>query len=195
MRVQAEEHGLNLLYVPSMRNGEAAEDRGNAILTNLPLSEALAVELPMVRDRRVAVSAEVPVPGAEPFRVTSLHLDHLAELQHLGRSFGGSREEQTMALLKALPYHSAGILAGDFNAWWRQESEPALRLARSVYPAISDIPDGATVRALGGILGRRSDFILPRLPDGWAAQYRVLEDDYGSDHRPLVGTITRPDLP
>ena len=35
--------GLNLRYVPSMRNGAERSDRGNAILSDLPLSDALGV--------------------------------------------------------------------------------------------------------------------------------------------------------
>jgi endonuclease/exonuclease/phosphatase family metal-dependent hydrolase len=55
--------GMWIVYVPSMRNGDASgverEDRGNAILSTLPLSDAVAIELPWVRQRRVAVMATV----------------------------------------------------------------------------------------------------------------------------------------
>ena len=40
--------GLNLRYVPSMRNGGERSDRGNAILSTLPLETTSAVELPLV---------------------------------------------------------------------------------------------------------------------------------------------------
>ena len=47
--------GLSLIYVPSMRNGasvaDPAEDRGSAILSTLPLSEPIAIELPGERQR------------------------------------------------------------------------------------------------------------------------------------------------
>jgi hypothetical protein len=53
----ARELGLSLVYVPSMRNGASAdvpaEDRGNAILSTLPLTEPVAVELPGERQRGV----------------------------------------------------------------------------------------------------------------------------------------------
>ena len=56
------ELGLSLIYVPSMRNGgspdDPAEDRGNAILSTLPLSEPVAVELPGERQRRVVIIAK-----------------------------------------------------------------------------------------------------------------------------------------
>ena len=54
--------GLHAYYVPSMRNGApaaSAEDRGNAILSTLPLTDLRAIELPFERQRRVAVAATV----------------------------------------------------------------------------------------------------------------------------------------
>jgi endonuclease/exonuclease/phosphatase family metal-dependent hydrolase len=192
---QAREHGLNALYVPSMRNEWEAEDRGNAILTNLPLTGPVAVELPLLRDRRVAVSAEVPAPTVGRLRVTGLHLDHLAELHNLHRGFGSGRAEQVAALLEAIPDHQAGILAGDFNTWRAQESEEAMRLARDAYPSMVEIPEDPTVQAFAGLIGRRSDYVLARVPEGWTAEYRVVPDRYGSDHHPLVGIVHVPGGP
>src|SRR5438445_3095684 len=62
----ARRRGLSLVYVPSMRNGSEsapglAEDRGNAILSTLPLSDVRAIELPFEHQRRVAVAASVPI--------------------------------------------------------------------------------------------------------------------------------------
>ena len=54
----AREAGLSLFYLPSMRNGLGAEDgkedRGNAILSTLPLTELRALELPFVRQRALS---------------------------------------------------------------------------------------------------------------------------------------------
>ncbi|MBA2564227.1 MAG: hypothetical protein H0V09_02235, partial [Gemmatimonadetes bacterium] len=63
----ARELGLHLRYAPSMRNASAAaergaappSDRGNAILTSLPILRASAAELPFVIQRRVAITASV----------------------------------------------------------------------------------------------------------------------------------------
>jgi len=49
--------GWNLRYVPSMRNAAERSDRGNAILSPLPLEDTTAIELPMVLQRRVALAA------------------------------------------------------------------------------------------------------------------------------------------
>ncbi len=72
----AEDTGLALYYVPSMRNGspgadEWPEDRGNAILSTLPLSRLRAFELPFERERRVAVAARVPWEFAQWVAVES----------------------------------------------------------------------------------------------------------------------------
>src|SRR5262249_33454518 len=52
-----------LYYAPSMRNGDDAgahaQDRGNAILSSLPLESVTAVELPFAVQRRVALIATV----------------------------------------------------------------------------------------------------------------------------------------
>lgn len=54
--------GLSILYVPSMRNGAALlEDRGNAIVSTEPLIDPLALELPLERQRRVAIGTAVHV--------------------------------------------------------------------------------------------------------------------------------------
>ena len=53
--------GLHLVYAPAMRNGDedgdGASDRGNAILSTLPLDEVTVIELPFERQRRIAVAA------------------------------------------------------------------------------------------------------------------------------------------
>ncbi len=65
--------GLSILYVPSMRNGhELREDRGNAIISTEPLLDPFALELPLVRQRRVALGAAVQVQtsgGPEASRI------------------------------------------------------------------------------------------------------------------------------
>jgi endonuclease/exonuclease/phosphatase family metal-dependent hydrolase len=189
--VQARKYGLNLLYVPSMRNGEEREDRGNAILSNLPLTDPLALELPLLRERRVVASARIPASWGGCLQVTGLHLDHLATLGEFRRSFGSGRTDQLSALLGALPAGESGLLAGDFNVWYREEDEEAIRLAQLAFPSIQDLPEEDTVRGLGGVFSRRSDYLFARLPHGWEAHYRVLPDNFGSDHRPLVGSIHR----
>ncbi len=66
--------GMNLRYAPSMRNAGLQSDRGNAILSTLPLEAAYAIELPFVIQRRVAVAATIRLAG-ESVCVVSAHLD------------------------------------------------------------------------------------------------------------------------
>ena len=76
----AEQCGLALFYVPSARNGpnepgQVPEDKGNAILSTLPLADLAAIELPFESGRKVAVVATIPGPSGERIRVASVHLD------------------------------------------------------------------------------------------------------------------------
>ena len=74
--------GLSLFYVPSMRNGGAnsREDRGNAILSNVPLTDLAAYELPFERQRRVALAATIAgtTTDGTPWRlrIVNAHLDN-----------------------------------------------------------------------------------------------------------------------
>ena len=83
----ASDLGLSLLYAPSMRNGNAAGDpngdRGNAILSTLPLSDPMAIELPFERQRRVALFAHVAVSAVESLPVGVIHLDATDAAKHL----------------------------------------------------------------------------------------------------------------
>ena len=72
----AELCGLAALYVPSGRNGADAPgeerlDKGNAILSTLPLSDFLAVENPFETERKVSAAASVPIPGSSRLRLVS----------------------------------------------------------------------------------------------------------------------------
>ena len=74
--------GLSMLYVPSMRNGpELREDRGNAIISTEPLLDPFALELPLARQRRVALGAAIIVQTAEgpqQLQVVDAHLEPLS---------------------------------------------------------------------------------------------------------------------
>src|SRR6185503_7542935 len=83
-----------------------AEDRGNAILSTLPLSDLTAIELPLERQRRVALGATVTVtpPGgsAIPLRLVCTHFTNMV-LHHLFVLSESGRLRQARALTKALP--------------------------------------------------------------------------------------------
>jgi endonuclease/exonuclease/phosphatase family metal-dependent hydrolase len=185
--------GLAVLYAPSMRNGidaVDAEDRGNAIVSTLPLNDALVVELPLERQRRVA--AAVAVEGhnrrGAPWRlrVATVHLDTALALWH-GGPFA-ARRRQAEALVQALPGSpgAATVVAGDFNTW-RGDGEPALALLRRAFPETPRMPAGPTwVGPLG--LHARLDHVFIGGPVA-SARVTRLPSRFGSDHYPLLAVV------
>jgi endonuclease/exonuclease/phosphatase family metal-dependent hydrolase len=110
----ARELGLSLRYAPSMRNGTHRSDRGNAILSSVPIQEAFAFELPFVIQRRVAVAAVLAIPGGRAplrLRVASAHLDPWGAL---GWDWTGAagRALQAQALLDGLAHDTPAAGGG-----------------------------------------------------------------------------------
>ena len=185
----AREFGLSLLYVPSMRNGldasAPAEDRGNAILSTLPLLAPAALELPFARQRRVAALAVLGgVRNEEPLGVASVHLDPFVGANRLW-VFGaaGARGRQARAIADVLQPLGSVVVGGDFNTWLGT-SEPALREMTRV--------SGQAAHARQPTYGSGAvlDYLFFRTPASWRATYERAADTYGSDHYPLVGWIT-----
>jgi endonuclease/exonuclease/phosphatase family metal-dependent hydrolase len=183
--------GMNAYYVPSMRNGsprDSDEDRGNAILSDLPLSNLSAIELPFEQQRRVAVAASISgisSPGAPwTLQLVSAHLDNLVG----GRRFwlAGSeyaRIRQARSLAQHLSNAGPTLLAGDFNTWFGFADGAYTELARA-FPGSRPVDRRATFRGL-----LRLDHLFFRLPAGWRAEYRRGNDRFGSDHFPLIATV------
>lgn len=191
----AREAGLSLLYVPSMRNGHPArdlpEDRGNAILANVPLSSPHAIELPFERQRRVAISADVTIADTT-ISLCSIHLDNRSPWGRVWRTLGAARRRQMTGFLDVFPEDShthAHVLGGDLNTWVGGRREHAYRLARARFP-LPPCPDPRPTHhfEIGGWL-RHSDHLMFRLPPGWHGRYHRLDDTFGSDHYPLAGTV------
>lgn len=182
---------LAAFYVPSMRNGGPGvtrEDRGSAILSTMPLSDLTAIELPLERQRRVALQATVAVvqPGRPviPIRLVSTHFTNMV-LHRLFVLSESGRLRQARALAGALPADGPLIVGGDFNSWFGYRDAAYKELARVVPPASSE-----DRRATFGPM--RLDHVLLRLPQGWRASVRRADSRYGSDHYPLVAVIAPP---
>jgi len=192
----ARRHGLALFYVPSMRNGrgvepDGAEDRGNAILSTLPLLDFTAIELPFEHQRRVAVAARVRVRDAtgveSMLQSVSAHVDVQSSWQR-GRFLWFGRVRQTRALLAAVAgLPDPKILGGDFNSWLG-ENEPGVREARNRFPQTPAAAAHVTFPLLGR-LGFHLDHLFFRLPPGWTAAVSRIDDRWGSDHYPLVASL------
>ena len=194
--------GLALAYVPATRNGVEQydgqrEDKGNAILTTVPLSDPVAIELPMVAQRRVALAAiaELPVGGA--LRVVSVHLNNYPGPGRVLATGGGTREQQAAALLAALEQEDhrepagtgslATVAGGDLNTSTTRAT--ALRVLREYFTA-SPPYHGKPTRS-----GFPTDHLLLREGAGGAAvrvepgSYRRIDDACYSDHNPVTLTL------
>jgi endonuclease/exonuclease/phosphatase family metal-dependent hydrolase len=192
------ERGLSLVYVPSMRNGsrqrDAAEDRGNAILANVPLLDPMAIELPFEHQRRVAVAASVGIGDTDgrsaTLRVVSAHLDARATWRH-GFVLWFGRERQAAALRQAVADFSApAVVGGDLNTWLG-DREPAVEQLRADFPQTPRLDTSVTFPLIGG-LGFDLDHLFFRLPPRWKADVTRLDVLFGSDHFPLVSRLTPP---
>jgi endonuclease/exonuclease/phosphatase family metal-dependent hydrolase len=185
----AEAEGLSLLYLPSMRNGRDAgaqsEDRGNAILSSLDLGDPTGVELPFVRQRRVAVAATVTVTGLEQswrLRVVNVHLDASTGPRQLWLFASAHRGRQTRHLLDALDHDQiATVVGGDLNTWAGGTREPAFMELRREFPQVETGARFARWLTL--------DYLFLRLPPSWRAESGPADTAFGSDHRPILSRI------
>lgn len=196
----AEEEGLSLRYAPSMRNGRERSDRGNAILSTAALAGAHAFALPFVRQRRVAVAAElVGVPG---LTFVSAHVDTWGRTPG-GRAplwrFGGGRAAQSAELgRRILAADGAGgvVLGADLNTPLGRR-DPAVRvLERLGFRQAA--PLGRWDHTFKGGFRFLLDHVLFHAPGGRIRSATVtrLDDDgrerkrvFGSDHHPLLARI------
>lgn len=180
---------LSLYYVPSMRNGHlvSAQDRGNAILSNLPLTDLRAIELPFERQRRVAIGATIhgrtQNGTAWRVRLVSAHLDNLGGFRRGWIASEYGRARQARRLTELLRDREPTVLAGDFNTWFGF-SDQAYRETLRVFPDTHVEDKRATFRGL-----LRLDHMFVRLAPGWQMHFHRAASRFGSDHYPLVGTL------
>ena len=168
--------GLHLAYAPSMRNGtdcarEPREDRGNAILSTLPISNVAVIELPFAQQRRVALAATVG-GGRRAIHVMSIHFDTIFGHQRMG--------EGIWQAAQILGWTDRFVIAGDFNTTLPGDGGRARMRER--FKEL-DCGKGGTHE-----LGRRLDraFVASGDPALACATER---DRFGSDHHPLVALV------
>lgn len=194
----ARQHRLSLFYVPLMRNGRPEEshipeDRGSAILSTLPLSSFIAVELPHERQRRLAMGGNLSGRTADgafwTLRVASVHLENRARWSKVYRSFGRARLRQAKALVKAFSGTTPTVLGGDFNTWSDQWNEPAIRYMEQFFDRPGAFSSLGTTKRSFLFPERMVDYLFFRLPKGWTGAYQRVDHLYGSDHYPLLGRV------
>jgi endonuclease/exonuclease/phosphatase family metal-dependent hydrolase len=191
VRHVAAAHGMAVLYTPSMRNGLAPddpEDRGNAILSTIPLSEPAVIELPFERQRRVSAVASIAgrrSAGAPwRLRLANVHLDTALAIAR-GGPLTARRRQAELLIATLSESHIPTVVAGDFNAWLGNR-EPAIAALRQAFP---DAPP-ASGPTWAGPLGIRAtlDYVFAR--GEWRAiRVERLPHRFGSDHFPLLTVI------
>jgi len=192
----ARELRLNLRYVPSMRNGAGPSDRGNAILSELPLADVQAFELPFVLQRRVPLVATLTLPSG-PLHLVSAHLDPRGPA---GASLvgGAGRARQAGHLLDRLAGDLV-VLGADLNLS-RGKRERAWRLLADAGFATGAPPVRHPWRHTFHALPRLVlDYLLLRDRGGRVPVARVERLDehprdrgatvFGSDHHPLLARL------
>jgi endonuclease/exonuclease/phosphatase (EEP) superfamily protein YafD len=102
----------------------------------------------------------------------------------LAAEFG--RVRQTRGLLSQFGDADPLVLGGDFNTWFGF-ADQSFREAAKAFPQTRVTDRRATFRGL-----LRLDHLFFRLPTGWNAEFYRADEDYGSDHYPLIATITLP---
>ncbi len=188
--------GMHLRYAPSMRNGPTGSDRGNAILSTLPLHNAQAFELPFVLQRRVAVTAAITL-GTTRLRVISAHLDPRGPPGHSWLGAAG-RALQAQHLISSVDDDTA-VLGADLNLGrgryertWRLLRDagftfgvpPSVPPWRHTYHALPRLVlDYLLVRDRGGFIGKARVHRLDEHPNDRGARV------FGSDHHPLLARI------
>ncbi len=194
----ADELGMSLIYTPSMLNGKPGagppEDRGNAVLSAIPIDSITILELPFEQQRRsvpVAYFSGTNYRG-DPWtlRVASVHLDlHARGSRALGLWRTSGRRRQAEGLVAGLRGPTPVVVAGDFNTSL-SASEAAVLVMKEAFPRPSRHPTKPTsVVGPGGILKFRLDHMFFRVPDEWRVGYERMDEMLGSDHFPLLGWI------
>lgn len=190
---------LNLFYAPSMRNGPSrgrpAEDRGNAILSTVPLTAPKAIELPYEAQRRVGAVARLDgvASSGDPwaFQAVSVHLDTRSRWSRILDSFGAARLRQARGLVRSLSLDRPTVLGGDLNTWSTRRLERALPYLKERFPETPLTQEKPTFKS-GPFLRLRLDHLLFRLPDpnGYrVSQVQRVDSRYGSDHFPVLAWV------
>lgn len=194
----AERCGLALAYVPSARNGPDSgarpeEDKGNAILTNVPLANPLAIDLPLEGGRKVAVAGTITSPRGSRLRVVSVHLDVASTLVRTVLSGNQTRVRQAMGLVEGLDRAredgfeaDATVVGADLNTWAGNEAAlTRMFLAFPESPAWDGLPTWG---------GFPTDHIFFRAEEGSGlglVGYERIDDAYSSDHHPRRATVVQ----
>jgi endonuclease/exonuclease/phosphatase (EEP) superfamily protein YafD len=94
-------------------------------------------------------------------------------------------------IVESLRGEKAVALGGDLNTWLRGSRAGAVAVLREAF-ALPETPPARPNLVAPFAPDVQADHLFFRLPPGWSAAYRVVDDAYGSDHRPLLGWVRVP---
>lgn len=160
---------------------------GNAILTNLPVSDVLIHPLPytdatpeLTTYPRAAIAVTVTAPDGKPLRFISTHFQHNVETDRVNQSHAINE------LFAAEGDNLRTILAGDMNAV--PGSEPVQVLETKWQNAIDEAA-APTVPSQNPT--SRIDYIFYRSKEQFQVEEtKVIDEAMASDHRPVFAVLT-----
>ena len=153
---------------------------GLALLSRHPIVRSTALRLPDGNEPRVALIAELALPGSDTIAVVNVHFDWVGN--------DTLRYSQAEALTRVLdtlsrPY----VVLGDFN------DEPGSRtIALFKQRATEAVKSGERFTFPSDTPAKEIDFLFVAPITAWrSATSRVIDERIASDHRPVHATITR----
>ncbi len=215
----AQQCGLALMYVAGARNGHAErdgkrEDKGEAILSTLPLSDFIAAELPYEAARRVAVAATIHNRSGDSLRVSSVHFISTPPPWRVLTTANTSRLRQALALVdvhrqaeldragaagpglracypnctadSSVGFTISSVIAGDLNTWSNRET--TLQHLFEHFPHSPPVLGEPTRGPFptDHILFRHNAQRRTHPDQIIASTYRRIDDPYYSDHHPII---------
>jgi len=149
---------------------------GLAVLSRYPIRRASSVELPDGNEPRVALAAEIVLPGQTRFMLVNTHLDWVKD-----DAFRFNQAKKLKAYLNGLniPY----VLAGDFNDTPGSRTLKLLRtgMMEASKPAANRLTFSSTKPTI------EIDFIFAAPASQWSlGRVEVIDEPVASDHRPVL---------
>jgi endonuclease/exonuclease/phosphatase family metal-dependent hydrolase len=102
--------------------------------------------------------------------------------------------KQARAVVPAFEDADAAVLGGDLNTWYDGFREPSVQYIQDFYALPHEGPMQGTIKSRFLWPSKVVDYMFFKIPSGWKADYRRVDDTYGSDHYPLLGRVF-PDPP
>ena len=154
---------------------------GMALLSRHPIVRSWSIALPDGNEPRIALAAEIALPGGDTIAVVNVHVDWVAD-----DAFRFAQASLLAAVLDTLsrPY----VLLGDFN------DQPGSRTLALFVAHASEARKPAAERFTFSATApeKEIDFIFAAPAGAWAVgEATVVRERLASDHRPVLATLRR----